>query len=1083
MLGIRCLSISLSLSLVLITGSVIGGLSISTGNEATDQTKEAGQRGLDATITVCTDGFSRLQKAGNDGLKASFDSGRENAEYLAGLLMDQIIVLLNSKLHALIDAPWMKLKQSYEFIRLLPRKYLFDEITQRDILGPLFKADFLEMRKRSVTLQSFSASDNLKNGFQRSFHRYHIETPDTVPNKPLTEGGFHSYVYAGSPDVFCDGVTTEAECTAKTCVWCTSPTGAPVCGHPQRKINGNNAPCPTGYSPPAGYQLPWFATAQLSLFFGSSDEMGNAYVGSCGNDLECGCAAWNDYQDKMSPTLDLDIIGQYRRPDGTFPPRNSTPASVLREPGVCSLPQQLSRFAGAGAASRSYVYPTNQVHWVPLGQDSTTPILSLSMYIQTRFSTGETAEITSSIDVDAMSSFMRDIAKQAPPETRIYAVQTDHWMTEAVCKDDFVNLVSIAGLTCPLLKTILGSVATGDPCEADLSLLSPSISSGVYMWTHCAETCGFCDSGEFRRRATGALMGSTHNTSFVPLPLNISSYGSRGLPDKFARHVNDSDDSVIVQNAAWIQSEVGGYRNLQPNHQYNFVDNGGRLWWMKVFHYSRTENTATGITFHVVLLVLRDEAMKSIDVASAQVEAAVRADIDAANEAFQTSNRIVSENIAKDNKKTEDDKERGFLIMYIVVAVCVCVLMVVSVVFVHLIIAPLIVLEGEMAEVALMHLESVDSERPLSALGEVARMQSSFLQMVRNLIEYRNYMPQSILCEDEEEEEEEESATDAMTSRCSTAIEQTPQARGSTQRKSLRSMRSMMSSRQSMLSRVDEAKGKFEKDSDGIKKKPVSFLVFTTRGWHSSMDGQSEVSTCTHHGALLSKNLAIFTQTKGIPDTFCGDRLLCSFNAIKPNRMHKSLAVKAGVLCSQASNEYAQQHMSGKTSASWAAVSGDVRCGNIGCPGMKRFTFFGATNTWAYALERVNVWLGTKGLIDKWILSEAATGHDMRLIHAVAFKKRSSHVLNVWEVLREKVVSEDEWMYQLEEGEKQNPYRLWDQYAQCCISHDAETGTALETQLEAEILPDPIPDQVRVGLSEMLSGTGASADGLELRFH
>ena len=47
-----------------------------------------------------------------------------------------------------------------------------------------------------------------------------------------------------------------------------------------------------------------------------------------------------------------------------------------------------------------------------------------------------------------------------------------------------------------------------------------------------------------------------------------------------------------------------------------------------------------------------------------------------------------------------------------------------------------------------------------------------------------------------------------------------------------------------------------------------------------------------------------------------------------------------------------------------AFVFGEVRCGNMGCQGMKKFTFLGGCVPWLHVLERFNKEHGTTILYD-----------------------------------------------------------------------------------------------------------------------
>eukprot|EP00756_Hemistasia_phaeocysticola_P032468 Hpha_TRINITY_DN16408_c4_g2::TRINITY_DN16408_c4_g2_i2::g.159416::m.159416 len=116
------------------------------------------------------------------------------------------------------------------------------------------------------------------------------------------------------------------------------------------------------------------------------------------------------------------------------------------------------------------------------------------------------------------------------------------------------------------------------------------------------------------------------------------------------------------------------------------------------------------------------------------------------------------------------------MILYIVVGGSAVIMMLVSVLFVMRIVAPLVQLQLDMAEVAVMKLENVDEGRPLSALQEVGAMEESFKMMISNLREYRSYMPASVLMDDDDDEEEAETER-SMGSRLSKASDSVAQSK------------------------------------------------------------------------------------------------------------------------------------------------------------------------------------------------------------------------------------------------------------------------------------------------------------------
>ena len=93
------------------------------------------------------------------------------------------------------------------------------------------------------------------------------------------------------------------------------------------------------------------------------------------------------------------------------------------------------------------------------------------------------------------------------------------------------------------------------------------------------------------------------------------------------------------------------------------------------------------------------------------------------------------------------------IIMFVVVVTVALLPIVLSVFLVFRVTEPLVQLMQEMAHVAVMNLEVVNVDRPASNIAEVRDMEVSFKQMLKNLVEYRQYLPQSVLYDSATDEE------------------------------------------------------------------------------------------------------------------------------------------------------------------------------------------------------------------------------------------------------------------------------------------------------------------------------------------
>eukprot|EP01062_Namystynia_karyoxenos_P001167 TRINITY_DN1039_c0_g1_i7.p1 TRINITY_DN1039_c0_g1~~TRINITY_DN1039_c0_g1_i7.p1 ORF type:complete len:1144 (+),score=234.88 TRINITY_DN1039_c0_g1_i7:137-3433(+) len=1064
MLGIRCLSITLSLALVVITGGIIGGLSITTGNRVTDQTKDTSQRGLDATHKVCNDGFDSLRKAQQDGLGACFTSGRDNAEYLGGLLLEQVKQVIVTKMKNLLDAPLQAVQQIYDTLATIPPAKLSDPIMWDEAHSRWIMHTWRAAQRRGVTqIQVAYTPGTQSDGLGDGKARFHIDHPATV-GYPLDQEHVLMLVSEIPFKCYPGNTLSRSQCEQERCIWCNhNAGGAGYCGNP-RRVEGEGddapwAPCKAGYTSTVTGPKPNYVSG---YYLGTADEDGLMYIGTCGldgKDEACGCQARFDFHKKLADNNGtvkgwplgrpprtgttevyqaLPRIGSYRRRDGTWPEGLTMEADAVLESGACPLSATLQGVTALTGRQNGMPDRIGMTRWTPVGAGLPIPLLSVNVFKSWTHSSVPSflGYIGAAIDTAGFSSFMKQVS--LPPNSRMYAVQMNPWLGPPnKCQDDFHGLLALMGMSCATLNAL--KAVLGLTCDTDLRMLSSRLAFDNFLWKHCPESCGRCPWT--LEETVGAIVGATHGETSVQVPIEESSYGNEGLHDLRALHVFNTSDPPIRNHARWTMTLPGHYEGFPSEEVVRWTDDDGLLWWTKVATITMPAELEL-LKIYLVILVQRDQAMKAIDEATLIVQDDINRTTAAVLAEVAEKRSSTAANIEKENKETEDQKEKDFLLMYIVVAICVALLMVVSVVFVHFTIAPLLVLEGEMADVATMKLEFVDRDRPLSQLGEVAQMQSSFLQMVRNLIEYRNYMPQSILCDgsDEEEEEEEERQGTGATPSSPKASSRGGTSSGGDRNKS--SKQSIAMSKRSNFSRVEIAQKKFAGGPEELKKRPVSFCSFNLSGWHALLADKGDLLTATHSN-YLSKAIAKITSTKGIPDTFCGDRIIGTFNGVKPCATHRAQAPLCGAgFLAQMKTEHPAMRIT------CATVSGDCKFGNMGCTGAKRFTFVGGTYTWACALERFCASIGTGILCDKWICSEAQNSLHVRIAAVVYFAKRAASDQVVHEILGEKAVSEDEWMYQLEEAAANDPHAAWNSFVAAVIEKRFDNAKEAMIKLE-----------------------------------
>eukprot|EP00755_Sulcionema_specki_P028472 Sspe_Gene.89972::Locus_61614_Transcript_1_6_Confidence_0.444_Length_2654::g.89972::m.89972 len=361
--------------------------------------------------------------------------------------------------------------------------------------------------------------------------------------------------------------------------------------------------------------------------------------------------------------------------------------------------------------------------------------------------------------------------------------------------------------------------------------------------------------------------------------------------------------------------------------------------------------------------------------------------------------------IAGDTKQVDDDLEEARVVLAVVVSVTAVVLLAVSFVLIQKVTGPILHLNNEMASVAVMRLDNLDKLKP-SVLSEVAAMQLSFTVMVENLREYRNYMPQSVLVDSSEDIGDGEGGTASITA-------------GSDSIKA--------SSRSSRKAALPGHVGVME-----MQTRVVSVGLVNVIGFLRSLTGMEQ------HERFVHVAMQACHEHRGVPENFNGDRMTFMFNGPKICSGHVIAAVKA---C----RAVGEKMRGSGLEVSGAVTTGKSLCGNMGCTGMKKYTLMGFILPLAWTMERLNKILHTKLITcGAGMAGGAGNAFYTTLEGQIRFPKYSENKsVMLWAVREEKRIDNAEWMYELEESEKKDPYTDWNAAMQ------AYCGGRYEEALEA----------------------------------
>eukprot|EP01061_Rhynchopus_euleeides_P004289 TRINITY_DN1354_c0_g1_i5.p1 TRINITY_DN1354_c0_g1~~TRINITY_DN1354_c0_g1_i5.p1 ORF type:complete len:1725 (+),score=486.77 TRINITY_DN1354_c0_g1_i5:4690-9864(+) len=134
--------------------------------------------------------------------------------------------------------------------------------------------------------------------------------------------------------------------------------------------------------------------------------------------------------------------------------------------------------------------------------------------------------------------------------------------------------------------------------------------------------------------------------------------------------------------------------------------------------------------------------------------------------------------------------------------------------------------------------------------------------------------------------------------------------------------------------------------SASLHKRRMSFVVVNIVGFHDLCCEMADQAIINTHSDYIKQVADTCLRHKGIPDTFSGDRVLLTYNGIKHCTSHEGFAALTALRLSC----LWQQTQVLKLSMS--VVSGGVRAGHIGAVKMRRYCMIGPVVPWAFALER-----------------------------------------------------------------------------------------------------------------------------------
>ena len=492
------------------------------------------------------------------------------------------------------------------------------------------------------------------------------------------------------------------------------------------------------------------------------------------------------------------------------------------------------------------------------------------------------------------------------------------------------------------------------------------------------------------------INGKFHSRGYFT---NTMSASRRSYPYYFGRGYKGLMDNIMMFELVLSSTEILGLHT-----EGKLVRNVAEREYFVETKTAPQSTNRPGATWSVASMIPRDDIMREVD---------------ANNVETMENLRIQEENTLK--KLRQKSNETIMVIIVIALASVIIFL-----VFNNFLTRPFASCAVVMTEAAVMKIDALPKEE--SFITELRAMNRAMNLMMKNLKEYKSYMPQSLQLDATDE------GTDHSEEDQGTICQSGRSTRYSTHSGSRSSRVSGSVSYASKAESVKFQAGMAEQKRQGmvcaLSKKKFTFLCVNVKSWHERIHKLSDKEVLSLHAGLVHSVLGVFMFSKGISEVFSGDRFVCTFNTAKPLASHRASACAAAFLVQQ---KVRDEHVLDITAS---IVSGDGRVGNMGTDMMKRYSFMSTVVPWGYALERYCRAKGLSIIADSYVYEDAKQHYKVKILDEIEFTKRQkAKPIRVAELPGKRDGDGGgEWMYELEANERSDLYRSWNEWVLCIFA-------------------------------------------------
>ena len=324
-------------------------------------------------------------------------------------------------------------------------------------------------------------------------------------------------------------------------------------------------------------------------------------------------------------------------------------------------------------------------------------------------------------------------------------------------------------------------------------------------------------------------------------------------------------------------------------------------------------------------------------------------------------------------------------------------------------------LSRNMHRVAWMQVDgSQAAEGAPSIVTEIRSMQESFALLVKNMLEYKQYLPHSLQAGDcvdtaADSEPTAPSTLGVITGPASQSKDGSVCSRSS--RGSRSSSRSSSRDSARAETRHQPPASLFDKE---LNKRRVTILCCNWRGTHSRLS-HSFRNFAKAYRLYVECVLASSKILRGVVDYFNGDRICVTFNAVLPASQHAQKAVECAATIREDEGRRGGRVAQGIS-------SGKGMCGNAGCAGLKKFHVIGPVAGAAHALERCATQWDHDVVVGDQVASHVSAQFRLQTVRRVLLPQTSSPcIVRAVRTPLRPFSAEEDWMA-AQETPKDDPY-------------------------------------------------------------